>query len=76
MKSGLDYYKPKSATTDQAFKEMNEGKLRWPGGIPISPKAQEIIKNVSDKIVIMNISFFNILEFRHLSDITPIRVIF
>jgi hypothetical protein len=51
LKLGLDYYKPKSATTDQAFKEMNEGRLRWPGGIPISPTAQLIIKNVSDRIV-------------------------
>jgi len=53
LTQGFAFYKTKSG--DQAFKDMKDGKLKWPGKVPITDQAQAIVKSVSDKLVKINI---------------------
>jgi len=47
---GLAFYN-KGRPGESTIDGMKKGTVTWPGKIPVSDKAQQIIKSVSDKLV-------------------------
>ena len=52
---GLSFYRNKGQSGEQIYRDMSDGKLKWPGGISITQNLQDIIKRVSEKIVKNNL---------------------